>query len=125
MITGSEMLLIFLLSLSLALSWSCVVGYEAKNGSLLLCQREVFLVENGTKRSFPSGDIFISWDYKFDNVKKIPCSDLEAIPRGPDMQAKPVPQLDTNQTEVNELLLELLKETTGVYKGQSTSYVFK
>jgi len=108
-----------LVVLALAISWASVAGSDIKDGSLILCAKEVFLLANGTRRSFPSADIFSSWGYSFDAVKRIPCNELESISKGPDMEVKPSPPLDFNQTEVNAMLLELLNETAGVYKGEA------
>ena len=33
------------------------------NGSLVSCAREIFLIHDGERRSFPNLDVFISWGY--------------------------------------------------------------
>lgn len=42
----------------------------------------VYLVENGTKRAFPSELIFLSNQYKFSNVTSIGANEISAIPAG-------------------------------------------
>jgi hypothetical protein len=56
--------------------------------TLLKCAREIFLYSNGTRRSFPNVDIFVSWGYSFDNVVTISCPALMRIPEGAPMKMK-------------------------------------
>ena len=45
----------------------------------------VYLVENATKRAFPSGLIFLSYSYKWSDVRTISSAELSIIPDGPVM----------------------------------------
>jgi hypothetical protein len=57
-----------------------------RNGQLITAQSEiVYLVENGTKRVFPTGVEFISQGFKFSDIVKVSQQELGYLPTGPNI----------------------------------------
>jgi len=58
-----------------------------KNGDLVRgTGKAVYFVENGTKRMFPSGEVFISHGFEWDNIHPVLPEALDLLPLGPDMR---------------------------------------
>jgi hypothetical protein len=58
----------------------------------------VYVIDNMTRRSFPSGEVFENLGYKWKNVINVPEKILKLYPIGEPMQEIAVPSADTSST---------------------------
>jgi uncharacterized protein Veg len=67
-----------------------VMNYNAhyRDGKLVKTTSGIYLVDNGTKRAFPSDTVFLSYSYKWSDVLTITPAELALIPDGAVMALK-------------------------------------
>jgi len=94
----------FLVVLSIGLLCPLLLSAAPKEGDLVQGGGVgIYLIRDGQRCGFPSGEVFLELGYKWDKIIKISDADLNAIPEGPAVEIKPalaVPQLSGGGLEV-------------------------